>query len=217
LTFSGGRACLAVGLLGVLAACSGPAPSERAANPSPSQGISSPAAIASTAPSSDAPSATATSSSGNQVAADPGLFAVIGGSRDGLNFVYDPDTTTRVAGDPDLARNAIGLAIGLFTVTGQQPAQDFAIVSVVQLRDSTVGDDWYRSYRDSYDEAACAQAGGVDRHSEAMIGTNDVFIGGCAGGAFTYHVRLPSRGVVVSMTAAGPARIGERLAGDVGR
>jgi hypothetical protein len=42
-----------------------------------------------------------------------------------------------------------------------------------------------------------------------------VFIGGCAGGAFTYHVRLDG-GIVVSLTAVGPARLGERLAADVG-
>jgi hypothetical protein len=217
LTFSRGRVWFAIGLLGALAACSGPAPSDRAASLSPSQAIGSPAATASTGPHSTAPSATTTPSTGLEVAADRGLFAFIGGSSEGLNFVYDPATTTQVAADPDLARNAVGLAIGLYTVTGQQPVQDFAIVSVVRLRDPSVGDDWYRAYRDSYDQAACAQAGGVDRHSEATIGTNDVFIGGCAGGAFTYHVRLESRGIVVSMTAAGPARLGERLAGDVGR
>jgi len=216
LTFSRGRVCAAIRLLAVLAAlaaCSGPAPTNGAPRPSPSQAIGSMASL----PASTATSATTTPSTGLAVEADPGLFVVIGGSSDGLNFVFDPDTTARVAADPDLARNAVGVAIGLYTVTGQQPVQDFAIVSVVHLRDPSVGDDWFRSYRDSYDEAACAQAGGVDRHSEATIGTNRVFIGGCGGGAFTYHVRLETRGIVVSITAAGPVRLGERLAGDVGR
>jgi hypothetical protein len=216
LTFSRGRVCAAIGLLAAVAAleaCSGPAPTGGAPSQVPSQAIGSVASP----PASTAPSATATPSTGLAVEADPGLFTVIGGSSDGLNFVFDPDTTARVAADPDLARNAVGVAIGLYTVTGQQPVQDFAIVSVVHLRDPSVGDDWFRSYRDSYDEAACAQAGGVDRHSEATIGTNHVFIGGCAGGAFTYHIRAETRGIVVSITAAGPARLGERLAGDVGR
>ena len=215
MTFSRGRVCAAIGLLAVLAApaaCSGPAPTG-APSQSPNQATGSVASP----PASTAPSATATPSTGLALQADPGLFTVIGGSSDGLNFVFDPDTTARVAADPDLARNAVGVAIGLYTVTGQQPVQDFAIVSVVHLRDPSVGDDWFRSYRDSYDEAACAQAGGVDRHSEATIGTNQVFIGGCAGGAFTYHVRAETHGIVVSITAAGPARLGERLAGDVGR
>jgi hypothetical protein len=211
LTFSRGRAFVAIGLLAALAACSGPAPTGASPSSSSSQAAGSVAPSASTLP----PTA-ASPSAGLTVEADPSLFAVIGGSSEGLSFVYDPDTTGQVAMDADLARNAVGIAIGLYTLTGQQPVEDFAIVSVVRLRDLSVGDDWYRSYRDSYDEAACAQAGGVERHSEATIGTNHVFIGGCGGGAFTYHVRLETRGIVVSITAAGPARLGERLAGDVG-
>ena len=218
MTFSPGRVCAAIGLLAALAACSGPTPSSGVPSQAPSQAIGSVGSPpASTAPSAAAPSATATASTGLTAEADPSLFAVIGGSSDGLNFVFDPDTTAQVAADPDLGRNAVGVAIGLYTVTGQQPVQDFAIVSVVHLRDPSVGDDWYRSYRDSYDKAACAQAGGVARNSESTIGTNHVFIGGCEGGAFTYHIRLETRGIVVSITAAGPARLGERLAGDVGR
>jgi hypothetical protein len=213
LTFSRGRVVATIGLLAALAACSDPTPTGGATSLGPSQAAGSVASP----PAPTSPPATPTPSTGLTIESDPALFAVIGGSSDGLNFVFDPDTTARVAADPDLARSAVAVAIGLYTVTGQQPVQDFAIVSVVQLRDPSVGDDWFRSYRDSYDEAACAQAGGVDRHSEATIGTNRVFIGGCGGGAFTYHVRLETRGIVVSITAAGPARLGERLAGDVGR
>ena len=216
MTFSRGRVLASIGLLAALAAlaaCSGPAPTSPAPSASPSQSVVAPASPSA----STAPSATTTASTGLTVAADPGLFDVIGGSTADLTFVYDPDTTARVAVDPDLARNAVAVAIGLYTVTGQQPAQDYAVVSVVRLRDPSVGDDWFRSYRDSYDEAACAQAGGVARNSEATIGTNHVFIGGCGGEAFTYHVRLEARGIVVSITAVGPARLGERLAGDVGR
>jgi hypothetical protein len=212
LTFARGRFFVAIGLLAALATCSGPAPTGGAPSLSPSQATRSVAPTPSTAL-----PASATPSTGFAVEADPGLFAFIGGSSEGLSFVYDPDTTGQVAADPDLARNAVGIAMGLYTVTGQQPVQDYAIASVVRLRDLSVGDDWFRSYRDSYDEAACAQAGGVDRHSEATIGTNRVFIGGCGGGAFTYHVRLETRGIVVSITAVGPARLGVRLAGDVGQ
>jgi len=150
------------------------------------------------------------------VEADPGLFAFIGDAAGGLTFQYDAETTGHVAADPDLALNAVGLAIGLYTVPNQQPIVDFAIVSVVHLRDPSAGDDWFRSYRDSYDTAACAQAGGVERHAESTMGANHVFIGACAGGAFTYHVRLPSPPIVVSITAAGPQRLGELLAGSVG-
>jgi hypothetical protein len=217
-----------VGLLIGLSACGSTTPSSPTPSspttpsasvvPSAPAGSSSPA---STGPPSASPAATAagpsTTASRSAVEADPGLFACIGDAADGLTFQYDTETTVRVAADPDLALNAVGLAIGLYTVPNQQPIVDFAIVSVVRLRDATVDDAWYRSYRDSYDTAACAQAGGVARHAESTIGPNHVYIGSCAGGAFTYHVRLAAQPIVVSITAAGPARLGERLAGSVGQ
>jgi hypothetical protein len=208
-----------VALLISLAAC-GSAPSSPSA-PSASPGPASPSSPASTGPASASPAATAagpsTTASRSAVEADPGLFAFIGDAAGGLTFQYDTETTVRVAADPDLALNAVGLAIGLYTVPNQQPIVDFAIVSIVRLRDATLDDAWYRSYRDSYDTGACAQAGGVERHAESTIGPNQVFIGTCAGGAFTYHVRLATQPIVVSITAAGPARLGQRLAGSVGQ
>ena len=210
-----------VGLLIGLVACGSSTPSppilSTSSGPSGSMGPSSPT---SAGPISASPAATAaepsTTASRSAVEADPGLFAFMGDAAGGLTFQYDTETTTRVAADPDLALNAVGLAIGLYTVPNQQPIVDFAIVSVVHLRDASVDDAWFRSYRDSYDTAACAQAGGVERHAESTMGANHVFIGSCAGGAFTYHVRLASQPIVVSITAAGPARLGERLAGSVG-
>jgi hypothetical protein len=211
-----------VGLLIGLVACGSSTPSSppipsTSSGPSGSSGASSPT---SAGPASASPAATAaepsTTASRSAVEADPGLFAFMGDAAGGLTFQYDTETTTRVAADPDLALNAVGLAIGLYTIPNQQPIVDFAIVSVVHLRDATVDDAWFRSYRDSYDTAACAQAGGVERHAESTIGANHVFIGSCAGGAFTYHVRLAAQPIVVSITAAGPARLGERLAGSVG-
>ena len=148
--------------------------------------------------------------------ADPGLFSIItGDSGVGLTFQYDAQTTASVGADPDLARIAAGLAIGLYTVQGQQPATDFAIVSVVHVRDRTFGDEWYRQYRDSYDVSACAQAGGVARNAQATLGGHTVFIGACAGGAFTFHVRVRDGAIIVSITSLGPARLGDRLAADV--
>jgi hypothetical protein len=193
-----------------MAACGSPAPS----GGSPA----APTATSSLAASPSAASAVPSISIGPVVSvqADPGLFALIGGdSSDGLVFQYDPDTTATVAADPGLARDAVGLAIGLYTVRGQQPVVDYAIASIVHLRDPAADAEWFRSYRDSYDESACAQAGGVARHAQTPMNGRTVFIGGCAGGAFTYHVRL-EQGIVVSLTAVGPARLGDRLAADVG-
>jgi hypothetical protein len=151
------------------------------------------------------------------IVADPGLISsVLGAAVTGLTFQYDADTTTRVMTDAGVRKDASALGIGLYTVTGQTPVEDFAIVSVLRLRDPARADDeWFRSYRDSYDDSACAQAGGVARHSQTEIQTHTVFIGSCAGGAFTYHLRTRTGDLVVSITGVGPGRIGERLAGEV--
>ena len=63
-------------------------------------------------------------------------------------------------------------------------------------------------WRDTYDEAACAPAGGVTGHAQATIDGRTVFIGTCAGGALTYHVRLEERsGSSCSITAVGERQL----------
>lgn len=151
------------------------------------------------------------------IVSDPGLISsVLGTEQPGLTFLYDAETTDRTGADPALRRDASALAIGLYTVTGQSPVEDYAIVSVLRMRyPATANDDWFRSYRDSYDGSACAQAGGVARHAQSEIGSHTVFIGSCTGGAFTYHLRTKTGDLVVSVTAVGPGRLGEKLAAAV--
>jgi hypothetical protein len=101
---------------------------------------------------SDSPDASSRTATGLTVEVDPGLLAFIPGGGNGLDLTYDPDSTRQVASDPALARDAVGLAIALFTVTGASaPATDLAIVSVVQLRDPSIGEDEFRNWRDTYD------------------------------------------------------------------
>jgi hypothetical protein len=48
--------------------------------------------------------------------------------------------------------------------------------------------------------------------AEAQIGGRTTFIGTCAGGAHTYHVRLESDdAIIVSVTAVGERRLGEQV------
>jgi len=186
--------------------------------PSISPGAASPSSTlrGSVAPTASPPPS-GTTASFPAAASDASLIAaVLGPDQPGLAFQYDAETTGRVAADPGLARDATALGIGLYTVTGQSPVADYAIVSVLRLRDpATADDDWFRTYRDSYDASACAAAGGVARHAQAEIGTHTVFIGSCAGGAFTYHLRTKTQDLVVSITAVGPERLGEKLAAAV--
>ena len=57
----------------------------------------------------------------------------------------------------------------------------------------------FRSWRDTFDEGVCLQAGGVGGHAETQIAGRTVYIGTCTGGVTTYHVRLAERNAIVSI------------------
>ena len=194
---------LAAALL--LAACgSGAAPVAVTATPSPTAQPS----VAAVDPTNAAPSA---SGSGPVVAVDPSLLSFVPETVAGLKLTYDPETTARVTDDPALARDASGLAIAIAVDPGTSSAPELTVVSVVRLRDPSVDEAWFRDYRDSYDQSACASAGGVSGHAETTIATRTVFVTSCAGGAFIYHVRLADGGIVVSALSVGSRRLGQKV------
>jgi hypothetical protein len=136
---------------------------------------------------------------------------MVGADAAGLTLTFDPATTATEVGDPTLDPNVAALATGIAVPAGSTNPAELVIVNVVRLRDPTVDPDWFRGWRDTYDEAACQRAGGVSGHAEATIAAHDVFIGSCAGGAFTYHTRLRDGSIVISLTSIGPSKLGERL------
>jgi len=157
---------------------------------------------------------------GEIVQVDPGLLSFIPTGGNGLVQTPDPDTAASIATDPSLRANASALMIALYmpepSSTSAAPGEDFAVVSVIRLRDPQADDAWFRAWRDSYDAAVCAQAGGVKRNSETTIGSHTVFVGSCAAGSFTYHTRVAGGAIVISINSVGPANLGrtvmERLA-----
>jgi hypothetical protein len=82
---------------------------------------------------------------------------------------------------------------------------------VAHLRPGVYSDAFFRDWRDSYDEGACGQAGGVAGNAEAELGGRTVHITSCAGGLLVYHAYLPERDVAVSVISVGEARFGEQL------
>ena len=195
----------------VLAGCGNVAPS----GSGPATSVA-PSAVLPSAPSPSPSTPPSGAPSGPAVAADPTLLDLVPSA--GLRITYDPETTAQVATDPTLAASASALAIALAMPAGEitpgsslAPGADLAVVSVIRLRDPSVGETWFRGWRDSYDEAACANAGGVSRRAETDIGGRTVFSGSCAGGSFTYHVRIDGDAVVVSLTSIGPGRIGQTI------
>ena len=144
---------------------------------------------------------------------DPSLLDLVPASEAAATLTYDPETTASVAADKTLAKSISYLAIGLARPTGAAATDaDFAIVNVARPRDeNAVNDAWFRDWRDSYDKPACAQAGGVARHSQTEVAGLTVFIAACANGAFTYHALIADGGIVLSITSVGPANLGRTI------
>jgi hypothetical protein len=123
---------------------------------------------------------------------------------------YSPEATQDVARDRTLASTAAGVAYGM---AADPVSGDLVVAAVVKLRESAFSDGFFRDWRDSYDQATCAPAGGVSGHAEAPIDGRTVYIGTCGAGAHTYHAFLESAAVVISATAVGGGRFGEQLIG----
>jgi hypothetical protein len=144
---------------------------------------------------------------------DPSLLDLVPASQAGATLTYDPETTASVAADKTLGKSISYLAIGLARPVGAVATDpDFAIVNVARPRDqNAVNDDWFRDWRDSYDTPACAQAGGVARHSQTEVAGLTIFTAACANGAFTYHALIADGGIVLSITSIGPANLGRTI------
>ena len=193
----------------ILAACGG-GPRTTATIPPDATGVLPSAPVTATeAPGSSSAgpiSPSASPSVGASVPVDPSLLAVLPATVRGLTVGPVPDPTGLT--DPTLVANVARIAEA-FAI---DPASgDFAYASVIALRPGVFSDAFFRSWRDSFDTGACSGAGGVVGHAEAQIGGRTTFIGRCAGGLLTYHVRLNGRDAIVSVSSLGQAHLGEEL------
>jgi hypothetical protein len=144
------------------------------------------------------------------VAADPELLRVLPGTIDGLALDYDPAATTETTADPELAATTEAIA---YAIAAAPDGQDFAIPVVTRPRPGVFGDEFFRRWRDSFDESVCAQAGGVSGHTQTELGGRTVYIGTCQGGVVIYHTHLGTSGLLVSVSSVGERRLGEKLMG----
>jgi iron complex outermembrane receptor protein len=77
------------------------------------------------------------------------------------------------ADDPGLVETVERMAQAVVV----DPASDaFAYASVIVLKPGVFDDIYFRSWRDSFDEGACSQAGGVTGHAEATIDGRTVYV-----------------------------------------
>lgn len=159
-------------------------------------------------PTQNLPTSTPDVTSSAPVAIDPSLLAILPATVHGIELIESPEAEIAALAGPELAAvgSAMAAGIAVDTTTGQ-----FVYAVVVQLEPGAMDDAVFRDWRDSYDEGACSQAGGVTGNAEAQIGGRTAFIGSCSGGVLTYHVWLVDRGVLISASAAGDRRLGELL------
>ena len=85
----------------------------------------------------------------------------------------------------------------------------------MRLRPDVFNETFFRGWRDSYDESCLRARRRGAGNAEAEIDGRDVFIGSCANGAITYHLRY-GEDVIVSITSVGDGRFGEQLVKNLG-
>jgi hypothetical protein len=142
------------------------------------------------------------------IAIEPELLAFLPASIDGVPVVEDLDVAGEALADPALTRVATGVdtAVAVDTATG-----NLVTAWVVRLRPGAFGDELFRQWRDSYDEGACAAAGGVEARAEAELGGRNTYVTSCLDPLRVYHVWLEGPNVLVSASSIGEDRFGEKL------
>ena len=140
---------------------------------------------------------------------DSTLLDVLPREVDGQPLRPDDESAAAIE---NLPADVEALAIGLYIRPGSSVSDDLAIVNVARLQAGVFDETWFRSWRDTYDRGACEVAGGVAPGStEAEIGGHTTHIESCQGGVHLYHVHLADPDRVISITAAGEGRFGERV------
>jgi hypothetical protein len=194
---------LAVALAATATACG--------TTPAPSAVPASLAAVATPAltptPASTAPATPAPATPGTRVAVeDPSLLGVLPAEVGGQPVVLESQAFADALADPDFAANVEAAAFGV-VVSGD----DLASALVARPVPGAFSEAWFRDWRDSYDEGACAQAGGIAGVAETDLGGRTMYVATCGGGLRTYHTWLDGPGLIVSALAVGTGRYGERL------
>jgi len=188
------------------------APATPAQSPTPSGAAPSSALPATPAPSA-APAGTtapvdspAQPSPAGAVVEDPSLLSVLPASLAGVPVNHEAQAFAEAATDPAFAGNVQSAAFAV-AVDGE----DLASAVVARPNPGVYSETFFRDWRDSYNEGACGQSGGVAGNAQSEIGKQTVYIGTCAGGLRTYHAWLADKGLLVSAFSLGDRRFGELL------
>ena len=142
------------------------------------------------------------------VVLDPALLAVLPESIDSAPVTESIDEAALALTDTGLPRIATALDVGVAVDMG---TADLVTAHVVKLRPESFTDATFAQWRDSFDEGACAGAGGVTGRAEATIDERTVYVTSCVAGLRTYHVWLEEQDTLISASSIGDGRFGEKL------
>lgn len=201
--------CFALAAVVASAACGGttastPPVAVRASTPAGTpEGPPVDAPTSATAPPSRGPGA---SRQARAPVRDDSLLGILPGEVEGVPVVAEEASFDEAAADPaftqHVTRAAFAVAAG---------PDDLASGVVAELVPGVFDEGFFRDWRDTYNEGACGQAGGVTGNAEAELGGRTVHIATCGGGLRVYHAWVEERGVLVSLFSLGEGRFGERL------
>lgn len=144
----------------------------------------------------------------NPVELDPTVLAFLPTTVGGVPVTESADEATQALSDPSLEKIGTAIDAGVAVDTG---SGNLVHAWVVRLRPDRFTETIYQQWRDSYDEGACADAGGVVGRAEATIDDRTVYITSCTASLRTYHVWLEQAGILISASAIGDGRFGELL------
>lgn len=147
------------------------------------------------------------SAQGVDVVMDPALLGVLPAAIGAARVEIEPGSFGEAVRDPSFVANVDRAAFAIVVEGG-----DLASGVVAHLRGDVYSEAFFRDWRDSFDEGACAQAGGVSARAEVEIADGrTMYVTTCAGGLRVYHAYVPEREVVVSVFSMGERRFGEQL------
>jgi hypothetical protein len=146
------------------------------------------------------------------VVLDPTLLGFLPPTVGGIAIMESVDEATDALDDPALPLIATAMDAG---VAVDAANGNLVVAWVVRLRPDRFTDGIYQQWRDSYDEGACAAAGGALGRAEATIDERTVYITSCVAGLRAYHVWLQDAGILISASAIGEANLGEQLMGNL--
>ena len=179
------------------------APTVPSASPSGAIGVPATSSPTSSGPATSGP---ATSPAPAPIVVDLTLLALLPVQVDGVTLEPAPEAAAAMTADAYLGISTSAIAVGI-VATGSASGDDFASVSVVRLRSGVYSEAFFEAWRQAYDAAACAPAGGVAGHRQQVIGTHVVEVTLCTGGARTLHVHL-SGDILISITTVGARGFG---------